>query len=153
NAPADSGALHRVLRRAVDVEASEIRAMLASALFFFCALASWFVLRPMRDAVAAGTTPTQLSLLFVGTLSVTLVANPLFWSLVVRFPPRRFIPIAYQFIVASLVAFYVLFRLGSGHDGGVLDVWTSRAFFVWTSVFNLFITSLFWCFMADVFRS
>ena len=145
--------MHRVLRRAVDVEAHEVRAMLASALFFFCALASWFVLRPMRDAVAAGTTPTQLSWLFVGTLSVTLVVNPLFWSLVVRFPPRRFIPFAYQLIVASLLAFYVLFRLGSGHDGGALDVWTGRAFFVWTSVFNLFITSLFWCFMADVFRS
>ena len=155
-APATGGAsptLHRVLRRAVDVEASEVRAMLASALFFFCALASWFVLRPMRDAVAAGTTPTQLSLLFVGTLSVTLVANPLFWTLVVKYPPRRFIPYAYQLIVASLLAFYVLFRMGRGHDGGAVDVWSGRAFFVWTSVFNLFITSLFWCFMADVFRS
>jgi AAA family ATP:ADP antiporter len=148
-----SGALHPLLRRVVDVEAHEMRAMLASALFFFCALASWFVLRPLRDAVAAGTTPTQLSWLFVGTLTTTLIANPLFWSLVVRFPPRRFIPFAYQAIVASLLAFYILLRIGSGHDGGALDIWTGRSFFVWTSVFNLFITSLFWCFMADVFRS
>jgi AAA family ATP:ADP antiporter len=130
-----------------------VRATLASAVFFFCALASWFVLRPMRDAVAAGTTPTQLSWLFVGTLSLTLVANPLFWSLVVRFPPRKFIPYAYQAIVASLLVFYALFRLGNGHDGSAVDLWTGRAFFVWTSMFNLFVTSLFWCFMADVFRS
>jgi AAA family ATP:ADP antiporter len=127
--------------------------MLASATFFFCGLASWFVLRPMRDAVAAGTTATQLSWLFVGTLSTTLVVNPLFWSLVVRFPPRKFIPYAYQAIVASLLAFYLLFRLGNGHDGAALDIWTGRAFFVWTSMFSLFVSSLFWCFMADVFRS
>ncbi len=142
-----------MLRRVVDVEPHEVRALLASALFFFCGLASWFVLRPLRDAVAAGSTPTQLSLLFVGTLTLTLIANPLFWSLVVRFPPRRFIPLAYQAIVASLLVFYVLLRAGRGHDGGAMDVWTGRAFFVWTSMFSLFITSLFWCFMADVFRS
>jgi AAA family ATP:ADP antiporter len=150
---AEHGALHALLRRVVDVEPHEVRAMLASAVFFFCALASWFVLRPLRDAVAAGTTPTQLSWLFVGTLTMTLIANPLFWALVVRFPPRKFIPYAYQVIVASLLVFYVLLRLGRGHDGSAVDVWTSRAFFVWTSMFNLFVTSLFWCFMADVFRS
>jgi AAA family ATP:ADP antiporter len=150
---AEHGAVHSLLRRVVDVEPHEVRAMLASAVFFFCALASWFVLRPLRDAVAAGTTPTQLSWLFVGTLTTTLVANPLFWALVVRFPPRKFIPYAYQAIVASLLVFYVLLRLGRGHDGGALDVWTGRAFFVWTSMFTLFVTSLFWCFMADVFRS
>jgi ATP:ADP antiporter, AAA family len=150
---AGRGTLHALLRRVVDVEPHEVRAMLASAIFFFCALASWFVLRPMRDAVAAGTTPTQLSWLFVGTLTTTLVANPLFWSLVVRFPPRKFIPFAYQAIVASLLVFYLLFRLGNGHDGTAVDIWTGRAFFVWTSMFNLFVTSLFWCFMADVFRS
>ena len=150
---AEHGAVHSLLRRVVDVEPQEVRAMLASAVFFFCALASWFVLRPLRDAVAAGTTPTQLSWLFVGTLTTTLVANPLFWALVVRFPPRKFIPYAYQVIVASLLVFYMLLRLGRGHDGGALDVWTGRAFFVWTSMFTLFVTSLFWCFMADVFRS
>ncbi|HEX7545582.1 MAG TPA: MFS transporter [Gemmatimonadaceae bacterium] len=151
--PSESGVLHPLLRRVVDVEAHEVRAMLASAVFFFCALASWFVLRPLRDAVAAGTTPTELSWLFVGTLTTTLVANPLLWSLVVRFPPRRFIPFAYQAIVASLLVFYVLLRLGRGHDGSAMDIWTGRSFFVWTSMFNLFVTSLFWCFMADVFRS
>lgn len=149
----EQGGVHALLRRVVDVEPHEVRAMLASALFFFCALASWFVLRPLRDAVAAGTTPTQLSMLFVGTLTTTLIANPLLWALVVKYPPRKFIPYAYQAIVASLLVFYVLLRLGKGHDGAPLDVWTGRAFFVWTSMFSLFVTSLFWCFMADVFRS
>jgi AAA family ATP:ADP antiporter len=147
------GRLFSMLRRVVDVHPHEVRAMLASAAFFFCALAGWFVLRPMRDAVAAGNTPAQLSMLFVGTLSVTLIANPLFWTTVVKFAPRTFIPIAYHVIVASLLVFYVLLRVVAGHEGSVTDVWIGRGFFVWTSVFNLFVTSLFWCFMADVFRS
>ncbi len=137
----------------MDVRPDEVRALLASAAFFFCALAGWFVLRPMRDAVAAGTTPAQLSLLFVGTLTVTLIANPIFWTTVVRHAPRTFIPVAYHVIVASLLVFYVLLRFVAGHEGSATDVWIGRGFFVWTSVFNLFITSLFWCFMADVFRS
>ncbi len=150
---AEQGVFYALLRRVVAVEPNEMRAMLASALFFFCALASWFVLRPLRDAVAAGTTPAQLSMLFVGTLTTTLIVNPILWSMVVRFPPRKFIPYAYQAIVASLLIFYLLLRVGSGHDGAALDLWTGRAFFVWTSMFSLFVTSLFWCFMADVFRS
>ncbi|MBI3568707.1 MAG: MFS transporter [Gemmatimonadetes bacterium] len=145
--------MHALLRRAVDVRPHEVSALLASAAFFFCALAAWFVLRPMRDAVAAGSTPTQISMLFVGTLSVTLIVNPLFWTTVVKFPPRTFIPIAYHVIVASLLVFYVLLRNYAGHEGSASDLWIGRGFFVWTSVFNLFVTSLFWCFMADVFRS
>jgi AAA family ATP:ADP antiporter len=145
--------LHAALRRAVEVHPHEVSALLASFTFFFCALASWFVLRPMRDAVAAASGATQLSWLFVGTLAMTLVANPLFSALVVRFPPRKFIPYAYHVIVASLLVFYVLLRWVAGGEGTATEIWVGRAFFVWTSMFTLFITSLFWCFMADVFRS
>jgi len=121
--------------------------------YFFFALASWFVLRPIRDAVAASSGATQLSWLFVGTLTLTLVANPLLSALVVRFPPRKFIPYAYHAIVASLLVFYVLLRTVGASEGSPADIWIGRAFFIWLSVFVLFVTSLFWCFMADVFRS
>lgn len=121
--------------------------------YFFFALASWFVLRPIRDAVAASSGATQLSWLFVGTLTVTLAANPLLSALVVRFPPRKFIPYTYHAIVASLLVFYVLLRTVGASEGSTADIWIGRAFFVWLSVFVLFVTSLFWCFMADVFRS
>jgi len=137
----------------VDVRADEVGALLAAFLFFFFALASWFVVRPMRDAVAAASGATQLSWLFAGTLSLTLVANPLFSALVVRFPPRRFIPFVYHMIVASLVVFWFLLRGTSAAEGSATEVWIGRALFVWISMFTLFVTSLFWCFMADVFTS
>jgi len=143
----------RLLRRAVDVRDGEVRATLVSFAYFFCVLSGWFVLRPIRDAVAAGSGVNKLPWLFAGTLAVTLLCNPLFSALVVRFPARRFIPITYHFFVANLAVFYVLFRWVSPVEGSASDVWVGRAFFVWTSVFNLFVVSVFWCFMADVFKS
>ena len=150
---APASATMRLLRRVVDVRDDEVRAMLTSAVFFFFLLSSYFVLRPMRDEVAAATGITKLKWLFTATLSVTLLLNPMFAALVVKFPVRRFIPIAYQFFVASMLVFYLVLRFMSAKEGSSVDVWTSRTFFVWTTVFALFNTSIFWCLMADTFNS
>ncbi len=148
-----SGALHRLLRRVVDVRRDEVRAMLTSFAFFFFLLGSYFVLRPIRDEVAASSGVSKLPWLFAGTLTVTLLFNPLFSALVVRFPVRRVIPISYQFFVANILVFYLMLRFVSTGEGSTVDIWMGRAFFVWITVFALFNTSIFWCLMADVFRS
>jgi AAA family ATP:ADP antiporter len=144
---------HRQLRRLVDVQPNEVRAMVASFAFFFFLLGSYFVLRPIRDAVAAASGVTKLPWLFAGTLTVTLLCNPLFAWLVVRFPVRRVIPISYHFFTASFLAFYAVMHFASGGEGSTVDVWMGRALFVWTTVFALFNTSIFWTLMADAFRS
>lgn len=152
----DRGAASRfdsLLRRVVDVRPDEERAMLTSFVFFFFLLSSYFVLRPIRDAVAAGSGVTNLPWLFAGTLTVTLLFNPMFSALVVHFPVRKVIPISYHFFTANLLVFYFVLRFVSTAEGSVVDVWTGRAFFVWTTVFALFNTSIFWSLMADVFRS
>src|SRR5436305_13295680 len=138
------------LRRLVDVRPDETRAMWTSFVFFFFVLSSYFILRPIRDAVAVTTGVTRLPWLFAGTLIVMLIANPLFSSLVVRFPVRRFVPITYQFFAANLLVFFVVMRATGGMAAGS-SPWIGVVFYIWTSVLNLFITSVFWCFMADVF--
>jgi AAA family ATP:ADP antiporter len=95
----------------------------------------------------------QLPRLFLGTLAVTLLCNPLFSWLVVRFPIRRVIPISYQFFVISFLIFYAVLRFVSAGEGSSIDVWMGRTFFVWITVFALFNTSIFWCLMADAFTS
>ncbi len=152
-APAPPSGGMGLLRRVVDVRDGEVRAMLTSAVFFFFLLSSYFVLRAMRDEVAAATGVNKLKWLFTATLSVTILLNPMFAALVVKFPVRRFIPIAYQFFVASMLVFYVVLRFVSAKEGSSVDVWTSRTLFVWTTVFALFNTSIFWCLMADTFTS
>src|SRR5581483_11725452 len=105
---AAGSSLHAGLRRVVDVREDEVRAVLTSFAFFFFLLSSYFVLRPIRDAVAAASGATRLSWLFTGTLTATLALNPFFSWLVVRFPVRRVIPISYQFFVANIAIFYVV---------------------------------------------
>jgi AAA family ATP:ADP antiporter len=141
------------IRRVVDVRPNELRAMVVSFALFFFLLSSYFVIRPMRDAVAAATGANKLPWLFAGTLVVTLLCNPLFSWLVVRFPVRRVMPISYHFFTASFLAFYAVLRFVSSGEGSTVDLWAGRAFFIWTTVFALFNTSIFWCLMADAFRS
>jgi AAA family ATP:ADP antiporter len=150
---AKNNTLHQLLRRVVDVHEDEVRAMVTSFVFFFFLLSSYFVLRPIRDAVAAASGVNQISWLFAGTLTVTLLCNPLFSALVVKFPIRRVIPISYQFFVAMLVVFYAALTFISSGEGSTVDIWIGRVFFVWTTVFALFNTSIFWSLMADAFRS
>jgi AAA family ATP:ADP antiporter len=126
--------------------------MWTSFVFFFFVLSSYFILRPIRDAVAVTTGVTRLPWLFAGTLIVMLIANPLFSSLVVRFPVRRFVPITYQFFAANLVVFFFIMRT-TATPQSLGPYWVGIVFYIWTSVYNLFITSVFWCLMADVFRS
>ena len=139
--------MYRLLRRVVDVEPGEVRAMLLGCLYFFFIFTSYFILRPIRDEMAVASGARSLPWLFAGTLSGMALVNPLYAALVVRFPVKRFITITYQFFALNLVLFYLAWRTGGA------TVWTGRAFFIWTSVFNLFVLSVFWSFMADTFRS
>ncbi|HEX4622625.1 MAG TPA: MFS transporter [Myxococcaceae bacterium] len=139
--------MKRLLSRVVDVRPEEVRATLLAALFFFFVLSSYFILRPIRDAMGVAAGVSKLPLLFLGTLGAMLVAQPLYAALVARTRVRRFIPVTYHFFAANLLIFFALQRFGSAAWG----VWSGRVFFVWTSVFSLFVPSVFWSFMVDHF--
>ncbi len=145
--PATSAFL-RALRRFVLVEPHELRATLLAAGYFFFVLASYYVLRPIRDEMGVLGGVRNLAWLFAATLGVMLAVHPFFGALVSRTGRARFIPLSYRFFALSLVGFYAaLAWVGEGHS-----VWVGRAFFVWTSVFNLFVVSIFWAFLVDLFR-
>jgi len=125
------------------------RALLAlSALFFFLVMAGYFILRPIRDQMGVAGGVRNLPWLFTGTLLAMLVVSPLFSALVSRMPRPRFVAWSYRALMACLLGFYL--ALVSLPESTA--VWTGRAFFIWTSVFNLFAVSVFWAVMADVYR-
>ena len=134
-------------RRLVDVRPGEVRVMLLSGLYFYFALSAYFILRPIRDEMAVASGVRNLPWLFAGALAAMLVANPLYAAVVARMPVRRFVAVTYGFFAANLLVFYVLWRMH------VAEVATGRAFFVWTSVFSLFVPSVFWGVMADTFHN
>ncbi len=134
-----------LLRLAVEVRAGEVRALFWAFAYFFCLLAAYFILRPLRDEMGIAGGVRALPWLFSGTFLAMLGAVPLFGFVVARFPRRRFIPYVYWFFIFNIVGFWVLLGFVPGKI-----IW-ARAFFIWTSVFNLFVVSVFWSFMSDIF--
>jgi AAA family ATP:ADP antiporter len=129
------------------VRPGEGRALCWSFAYFFCLLAGYYVLRPLRDEMGVAGGVRNLQWLFTATFLVMLAAVPLYGALVARLPRRRLIPLVYHFFAANLLVFWVLLSF----EFEKLIV--ARVFFVWISVFVLFAVSVFWSFMADLFTS
>ncbi len=134
-------------KRLMAVEAGEWRPLGWSFSYFFALLCSYYIVRPMRDEMGIAGGVEHLQWLFSGTFLVMLAAVPCFGWVARRFAPHRFLPWIYYFFIADLLLFFVLFRSHLTH------AYVARAFFIWASVFNLFIVSVFWSFMADIFSN
>ncbi len=131
------------------IPAEDVRAVALAAGYFFCILSAYYVIRPIRDQMGVAGGVENLPWLWTGTLIAVLIVHPLFTALVGRYTRRRFVAITYRFFMVNLVVFFLLLRGMSGEGA----IWLGRAFYVWTSVFNLFIVSVFWAFMADAFST
>ena len=138
---------YRLLKRVADVQPAEMRALAWSWLYIFSVLFSYYILRPIRDDMGVAGGVENLQWLFTGTLLGMIAVNPPFSALVARLPRSRFIPISYRFFLANLLLFALLFHIASAEQ----ELWIGRVFFIWTSVFNLFVVSVFWALMVDVF--
>lgn len=125
---------------------AEVRPLGWSFLYFFCLLCGYYILRPVRDEMAIEGGVQHLPWMMTATFVTLLVATPLFGYVSARIPRDRLLLAVYAFFASHLVGFFVLM---SSH---VTPHWIARVFFVWLSVFNLFVVSVFWSFMADIFR-
>jgi ATP:ADP antiporter, AAA family len=120
--------------------------LLVSWTWFFLVLFSYYVLKPVRDALA---TETRLfGPLYLATFLAVCAALPLYWRIVGRTTRRQLVFGVYQFFVACLALFAVLVARGHGDAA-----WLRNAFFVWVSVFNLYVVAVFWSVMADLFSA
>ena len=138
---------HPLLSRVVAVRPGETRALLWSFAYFFCLLAGYYVLRPVRDEMGLASGVKNLPWLFTATFVVMLAVVPIYGALVARLPRQRFIPLVYHFFVANIIIFWLML---TQH---IALTTTAQVFFVWISVFNLFAVSVFWSFMADLYGS
>jgi AAA family ATP:ADP antiporter len=130
-------------------EPHERRALRWSFAYFFCLLCSYYMIRPVRDALGVAGGEERLTWLYMGTLVGTIAATPILGALASRYPRRVFVPVVYHVMAGCLVVFWAL--LGLLSDAGRLRA--AQGFFVWVSIFNLFAVSVFWGFMADLWRS
>ncbi|MCZ8164756.1 MFS transporter [Silanimonas sp.] len=136
-----------LLQRLLNLRAGEWRPVLLSGMYFFAVLAALMLLRPARDALGMQRGMDEIRWLFFGTAAVTLLVQPLFGWLVAKWRRMRFIAACHGFFALSLLGFHLL--LVAAPDA--IGVRSGQAFYVWFSVFNFFVTMLFWALMADRF--
>jgi len=146
---AEGGLAHRRLNRMLDVRPEENLALAWSWLYIFSVLSSYYIIRPIRDEMGVAGGVENLQWLFTGTLIGMVLVNPPFAALVTKLPRARFISVTYRFFIANLLLFALLLKIASAEQ----NIWVGRIFFIWTSVFNLFVVSVFWALMVDVFNS
>ena len=151
----------RRLIGSLNLAPTELPALLWAFAYFFCLLCSYYLLRPLRDAMGIAGGVDQLQWLFTATFLVMLAAVPVYGWAVSRFRRARLLPLVYGFFVANLLVFYVLMQVtaeqgtlsaqATTSTTGSSTLIVARVFFVWVSVYNLFVVSVFWSFMADIF--
>ena len=133
----------------IEVRRQELAAVTWSFLYFFFVMSSYFMLRSVREMLAVEGGVQNIPWLFTGTFFVMLLVTPVFGWVASRYPRKVFIPWVYYFFAANMLAFFVAFTYAQNNGFSLL--WIGRGFFVWISVFNLFVVSIFWSFMADIY--
>ncbi|MFB4204294.1 hypothetical protein KBTX_02060 [wastewater metagenome] len=135
----------RLLARVLLFRRGELPGLAAAFLYYFCLLCSYYILRPVRDEMGVRGGVEHMQWLFTATFVAMLLAVPVFAALAARFRRSVLIPAVYGIFIACILGFWLWLR----SDWGM--AWGARAFFVWLSVFNLFVVSVFWSFMVDLF--
>jgi ATP:ADP antiporter, AAA family len=137
----------RLLRRLIEVSPAELPALGWCWLYIFSVLASYYILRPIRDQMGVAGGVNNLPWLFTGTLIVMLILNVPFSAIVKLLPRKQFISLSYRFFALSILAFGAALHFATAEQA----VWVGRFFFIWISVFNLFVVSIFWSLVVDIF--
>ena len=136
---------YNLILRGIDIKPGELPALVFSFIYFFSLLCAYYIIRPLRDEMGILGGIDNLPWVFTGTFITILLMVPLYGWISARYPRRQFLPVVYLFFILNLLGFYLLFKLS------VSPQHIAQAFFIWTSVFNLFVVSVFWSFMNDIY--
>ena len=137
----------KLLARMFNAEPGEIPALMLSFGFFFCVLCAYYIVRPIRDETGVAYGSGFLGYAFTIILVVMLAAVPLIGWLVANLARKLIVPIVYSFFIITLLMFWALLRFEQS------NIYVAGAFYIWVSVFSLFVVSLFWSFMTEVWQT
>lgn len=144
--PSDGAAPRSGLARLFNAEPEEMPAVIGGFVLFFCVFASYFMLRPVRETFGIVGGVNNLAWLWTGTFVAMLAVVPLYGWIASRVPRRRLLPVLYTLCAVVLAAFAASLKFNPE------SVWIARAFYIWVAVMNLFIISIAWSLMSDIFE-
>ena len=133
------------LKNASKIKEQEIKAVIFSFLFVVVLMSAYYILRPVRDAMASDWTDAEVSWLWTLNFFISTAIVALYGSMVSKFRFRLLVPTMYGIFAISFIIFYAL---GSVFEDRTL---IDKSFYVWVSVFSLFHISVFWTFMSELF--
>ena len=139
-------AIQRIVKSASMIEANELRTVSLSFLLVFILMAAYYILRPVRDAMASDWSNTEISVLWNIQLFLSTAMIALYGIACSRVRFKMLVPSVYMCFAITFVGFYFATALVS--DRVLLD----KGFYLWVSLFSLFHVSVFWSFMADLFN-
>lgn len=143
------GFFHAFLGRLTQARPGEAAVLGWAWLYIFSVLSSYYIMRPIRDQMGVAGGVNNLQWLFTGTLIGMLVLNIPYAFLVKTLPRTRFITVTYRFFAANILLFAIVLHFADAEQ----TIWIGRAFFIWISIFNLFVVSVFWALIVDTFNS
>lgn len=137
--------IYKLLRIVSNIEGHEIKAVVGSFLFVIVLMTAYYILRPVRDAMASDWTDAEVSWLWTLNFFISTAVVAVYGVLVSRFRLRLLVPSIYAIFALTFLSFYAL--ISTMADRTLVD----KSFYVWVSVFSLFHISVFWSFMSDLF--
>jgi ATP:ADP antiporter, AAA family len=143
----DNNIIKNFIKKAADIEPNEMKATVLSFLFVFILMAAYFIMRPVRDAMASDWTDTEVSMLWTINFFISIAVVALYGFIISKVKFKHLVPGIYTFFAISFVCFYLGANLVP--DRTLLD----KSFYVWVSFFSIFHLSVFWSYMSDLFNT
>jgi ATP:ADP antiporter, AAA family len=136
-----------IMSRFSGINREERAALALSFVFFFCVLCSYYIVRPLGDTMSVRLGPEFIKQSFTYIFIIMLAAVPVFGWIVTHVPRGWIVPLVYGFVVSNLIIFWFLFDRAEGNS------YLAGAFFIWVKVYIMFVVSLFWSFMSDIWQT
>ncbi|RDU65964.1 MFS transporter [Helicobacter didelphidarum] len=140
----------RYFYKVFSLKQGEFKILSLSTLFILLLFASYAILRPLRDALGLEGGSEELKWLFLGTFITTLFGSIVAMAVSGMVKRRIYLNVIFIFFALNLVGFYFALHFMSQDSKGF--VWLTRIFYIWVSVFNLFIISSAWSLLTDIFN-
>lgn len=138
--------LAAIVRSATLIEDRELKSVLVSFTFVFVLMAAYYMLRPIRDAMASDWSNSEISVLWNIQFVLSLAAVTLLGAVISR--------VRFRYLVQGVYVFFAISFIGFQFGAGLIanPILVDKGFYLWVSLFSLFHVSVFWSFMADLYN-
>ncbi|MEH6558464.1 MAG: MFS transporter [Oceanicoccus sp.] len=142
----NSGSLSRFFKFVSKIEPNEFKATALSFILVLILMAAYYILRPVRDAMASDWSDAEVSVLWTINFFFSFAVVAIYGAAVSKVSLKNLVPGVYGFFAVTFAVFYI--SSGTIENPVLID----KAFYIWVSVFSLFPISVFWSFMADLYN-